>query len=1308
MSANKLITMKRLFVIPLLLMTFLGFSQKFTLEGVYVSNYRSKALAKEFNHYQVYKLNAQTINSISRSTKDDLFVQLILGDEYSWPTYLYKNDLRQEGYKIQVATENGVQTFNKGTAQTYLGNLSGDLKNFTSFTFDENYMVGMIKSGKERFFIEPVSRFDPKESEQYYVVYRTSEIIVPKDKKSGPSPSLFEESKEFQRQRLPKENQMPPPNCRQAEIALAADYSMLSQYNDDIYELETHLLTILNLVQTNYDDEFDSYIQFKVPTMFVSSCVDCDPWDASTESFSLLNSFSEWGLNGGFGTDDFDLASLWTDRVLADSIVGLAWIKEMCGDLKYNLLSDYTTNTALLKVLQTHEIGHNFGLSHTPPSDSTFMSPEIIDTDEWHIFSTLVMNLNTIRFSSQQNCLESCDALMAPSGEFSANNTAGCFPLIVNFNDESNGEVISKKWVFEGGTPAVSFDDNPAVTYNGLGTFDVMLIVQNTGGSDTIMKSNFIDIGSAPLTDFTIDYTPGNTEATFTPSSNQTGVSYFWNFGDGTVTNQIAPNHNFQEEGLYQVTLISSNDCASDTLTKELVVAAFPSAAFKINDSDGCAPINVQFDNTSRGFMSTYNWTFEGGEPSTSTEANPNIVYSEPGDYQVTLVVTNPAGSDTLMETSLINITDFPTADFTIDTTLGSTSVGIVDASIDADSIAWFFDGTLNEVSSPFSIDFRESGFHEIMQIAIGECGPDTSAQMVELFAPPTPSFEVAGTVGCAPITIQVMDNSEAYKSSYLWTTFGAEQNMSTETEPSFTYLEGGFFDISLTLTNLGGVVTLVEEDIVEVLDVPTAGFEANYSFGDSAVVFRDTSDFGNEYFWDFGDGTTSDEAIVRHIYDVDGSYDVSLIVSNECGRDTINQTISVLFTPSAAFNFDDGDGCLPHTVQYNSLIGSTFGTILWVFEGGNPRESLEDNPVVTYENAGVYDVSLYVLTTTGTDSLVLKDAIEIAPIPEPTFDFEANRNVIQFINNTNFGNTYSWDFGDGNSSTEEEPAHSYSNPGTYEVTLIAENGCDTASITNMVTVEALRPRAGFSVNVTEGCVPFQVTFIDESFNAENYMWSFPGGNPESSSDPSPVIIYENAGNYSVELLVSNGAGNALIEKLNIIEVLDAPQANFSFNNEGMIFDFSNLSTGADSYLWNFGDGTGSEEENPVHEYIDTKGFQVTLIAFNECGSDTSSIMVQPGTVSTNEPSWSPNISIYPNPNPGTFYISGQDILSDEVKMELFDIAGKLVSASIIPTLNGTFNLEIGEARLESGIYLLKLSDSTGAMLRRVSVLKNR
>src|SRR5690606_15262553 len=108
-----------------------------------------------------------------------------------------------------------------------------------------------------------------------------------------------------------------------------------------------------------------------------------------------------------------------------------------------------------------------------------------------------------------------------------------------------------------------------------------------------------------------------------------------------------SPNHEYEAGGTYQVMLISSNDCGSDTAFATVSLNAAPVADFTVSVSEGCVPLTVIFTSTSQGEVTSYNWSFPGGSPSASTAMMPVVTYQNPGTYSAQLIVGNAIGFDT-------------------------------------------------------------------------------------------------------------------------------------------------------------------------------------------------------------------------------------------------------------------------------------------------------------------------------------------------------------------------------------------------------------------------------------------------------------------------------------------------------------------------------------------------------------------------------------------------------------------------------------------------------------------------------------
>lgn len=206
----------------------------------------------------------------------------------------------------------------------------------------------------------------------------------------------------------------------------------------------------------------------------------------------------------------------------------------------------------------------------------------------------------------------------------------------------------------------------------------------------------------------------------------------------------------------------------------------------------------------------------------------------------------------------------------------------------------------------------------------------------------------------------------------------------------------------------------------------------------------------------------------------------------------------------------------------------------------------------------------------------------------------------------------WSWNFGDGTTSTVQSPAHTYASAGTYTVSLTASNssGSNTVTKTNLISVTTAAPTANFSASPTSGTAPLAVTFNDASSgNVTGWSWNF--GDGTSSTAKTAVKSYSNPGTYTVSLTVSGPSGSNTVTKTNYISVTAAPPvANFTANPTSgtgpLVVSFTDTSTGTvTGCSWNFGDGTSSTKQNPVHTYANAGTYTVSLTATGPAGSNT-------------------------------------------------------------------------------------------------------
>ncbi len=228
----------------------------------------------------------------------------------------------------------------------------------------------------------------------------------------------------------------------------------------------------------------------------------------------------------------------------------------------------------------------------------------------------------------------------------------------------------------------------------------------------------------------------------------------------------------------------------------------------------------------------------------------------------------------------------------------------------------------------------------------------------------------------------------------------------------------------------------------------------------------------------------------------------------------------------------------------------------------------------------------------------------------------------------------WAWNFGDGTGSTvRNPPAKLYANPGTYAVslTVTAAGGQDTEVKAGYITVgtpNPVAPVANFAANVTSGVSPLAVTFTDASTGqVTGWLWDFGDGTGSNVRNP-PVKTYNAPGSYTVTLTATGPGGQDAEVKVGYISVTavpgSLPVADFSAaprsGTAPLMVQFTNVSSNATSFLWNFGDGATSTDTNPSHAYA-PGAYAVSLLAANASGSDTETkvdfIVVVAGTGST-------------------------------------------------------------------------------------------
>ncbi len=674
---------------------------------------------------------------------------------------------------------------------------------------------------------------------------------------------------------------------------------------------------------------------------------------------------------------------------------------------------------------------------------SALQNPTHIYTPGVYTVTLSVTNSCGTNMSTQQITIGA-----APMAAFMASSTSGCAPLSVNFTDQSTNSPSSWSWTFMGGSPGVSSMQNPAVVYNTPGTYTVVLEATNGSGSNTLTQTSLIVINDSP----TAGFTPSISGLIATFANSSTGAtSYSWDFGDGNMSTMANPSHTYTSGGSYTVVLTATNACGSQQFTQVISVGGAPSAAFTSTTANGCSPLSITFSDMSSGAPSSWSWSFPGGTPSNSTLQNPTIVYSNPGTYDVTLSATNAIGSNSSMQMSYVVVGDVPIAGFMTSTT--GYTVSMNNTSVGGTTYSWTFgDGNSSVDPSPMHT-YTDAGTYTIELTATNTCGSQQSTETITIGVAPTAAFGLTNSNGCAPLTVNFSDQSLGIASSWNWSFPGGTPATSTAANPVVVYNTAGTYDVTLTATNGLGNDVSNQAGAVVVNDIPLSGF--NSSLSGTTATFVNTSTNATSYSWDFGDGNMSTLANPTNMYTNPGTYTVVLTATNACGSQQFTEVVNIvsMAAPIPGIAVDVASGCIPLTVVYTDQSSGNPTSWNWTFAGGTPASSAQQNPTVVYNTSGSHDVSLTVTNSFGMNSSTFSNYIVATDVPVTSFIHAVSGGQVDFTNTTFSGLSYSWDFGDGSSSTQASPIHTYAASGTYTVILTATNSCGTTTSTETVVI---------------------------------------------------------------------------------------------------------------------------------------------------------------------------------------------------------------------------------------------------------------
>ncbi|HYG37771.1 MAG TPA: PKD domain-containing protein [Cytophagales bacterium] len=617
---------------------------------------------------------------------------------------------------------------------------------------------------------------------------------------------------------------------------------------------------------------------------------------------------------------------------------------------------------------------------------------------------------------------------------------------------------------------------------------------------------------------------------------------------------------------------------------------------------------------------------------SISKDNEPIIKYSEPGTYNITLKGTDNNGNiSSLSKQITIGNGEAPLLEATKQNECISSPIeysATITNSQNITSWSWDFNDPGSGANNTSTAQnpthqFSAPGPYKVKLVVTSDNGcTNTLIKQDTIYAETLPDFAAPSGLICSNLPIQFDTLFTGYTGSkvkWLWD-FG-DGETSTEKYPAHVYLAGGTYDVTLT-AGVEGCSNSVTRQIT-VIQGPQTGFSFQSICIGETTVFTDTTkgDGLTSWAWDFGDGNTSSLQHPVNTYNVPGAYNVTLTVRNANGCEVSRtEEVHIYHNPVADFGY--GLLCSGDSIEFFDKSTLADGNITnWTWQVYDAQDNLmdqksgADKAKFLFSGGGTYTVSLIATSERGCSSIKTSE-IEILPSPEVDIELEGlcagDSVMLNGISEVEGQEIVAWRWiVDGGAFLEgQNVKYKFPAAGTYNISLVATspNGCE-AFVTGDYQIYK-KPEVGFVVS--NNCLNAPVQFTDTSKveGDEIVSWAWNFGGLGTSDLQHPQFTFTSADSVNIILTVTTVHG-CVSTKSQRIKIQHLPVADFSFDPEvgppPFQVQFTNLSTGAVSYQWNFGNGDVSTEAEPLYVYNELGVFTAELIATNAFGcSDTT------------------------------------------------------------------------------------------------------
>jgi len=689
--------------------------------------------------------------------------------------------------------------------------------------------------------------------------------------------------------------------------------------------------------------------------------------------------------------------------------------------------------------------------------------------------------------------------------------------------------------------------------------------------------------------------------------------------------------------------------------------------------SDGCTPLNappnanfvasntvilvggsVNFTDLSLYNPTSWNWTFTGGTPATSTQQNPaGIVYNTPGAYTVTLTAINGNGSDTETKTAYINVVSpgGPGACDTLNFPLQSYYLYYVPSN------GGYITGTnvFNDEAKANYFSSAGAATHITgVMIDFGAASASSSTSSIQVNI-----WDATGPSGSPGSII-------------------ATQNLLIT-------------DI-ITNGNNGNASTVIFNNPVPVPGPFYAGFTIPLTAGDTVAVVSDSIDTTVPGLaWEIYQGTWYEMSDANNSFGIDLNLGIYPLTTNT--------------PPTASFSVTPGSYCIGDTINIQGTATNT-QVYNWTFPNGTPANSNAMNPQVSYLAAGSYSVTLNAIgACLGTSTLTQNNIIVVSSNPAVTI----TPSVATICPGGNINLTgagafnYDWSPSAGLSSSVGASVTATPAVSTvYTLTGTDVNGCESSASVNVDVVTNLIPTADFNVNPTSGCPGTTITLSNISQDALNYAWTMTGGSPAASTQTDPVVTYTNPGSYPISLIAYGCNGNDTVAYNNLITIT-FPLALVTPASDTILVGGSTTLTavGGVSFSWFPPTGLNSTTSSSVvASPTVTTTYTVTVMDNQGCQNSVDAVVVVL-PVSRDDLHTGLEWKIYPVPAMDRLYIENTQWIPQEAGIRLTNISGQIQKVSSVQGSNTLLDV----SDIPAGLYFLEIIESGRSLVQQKIII---